>query len=173
MNDSLTRLGKLRTATAALALIATLIGLLASNPSAHAAAPSSELITTVKSPHSVDETISRLESALKDAGIGVMGSVDHKSNAATAGLELPPTRLLIFGNPKIGTRRMQKNRLIGLDLPMKALAWQDADGQVHLSYTTPSALRERHAIEGLDELFDKMTGALAKFSSTATKAPAP
>ncbi|MEO0731098.1 MAG: DUF302 domain-containing protein [Pseudomonadota bacterium] len=125
-------------------------------------------VVTVKSALSVPATIDKLEAALKSKGIGIMGRVDHAANAKKAGLELPPTLLLIFGNPKLGTPLMQSNRAIGMDLPMKALAWADKDGAVYLSYTKPDALKSRYGISDKDPVFKKMTGALANFSKAAT-----
>ena len=83
-------------------------------------------------------------------------------------MELPPTELIIFGNPKIGTRLMQSNRLIGIDLPLKALVWQDENGVVWLGYSSPADLLGRYGIEELPELQNKMTGALGKFAAAAT-----
>ena len=120
------------------------------------------------SKHAVSETIDRLESALKSKGINVMARIDHAAGAKKAGLDLPPTTLLIFGNPKLGTPLMQSNRMIALDLPMKALAWEDEDGKVWLSYTTPETLKARHDIGDRDKVFEKMTGALANFAKAAT-----
>jgi uncharacterized protein (DUF302 family) len=120
-----------------------------------------------QSPHDVATTIDRLESALTEAGITVFGRIDHGANAAGAGLELPPTTLLIFGNPRLGTPLMQSERTIGLDLPLKALAWQDADGQVWLGYADPAALADRYAIEARQEVIQRMTGALDTFAGQA------
>ena len=81
-----------------------------------------------------------------------------------------PTQLLIFGNPKLGTPLMLAKRTIGVDLPLKALAWQDDSGKVWLGYTTPAALKARHGVSGRDEIFKKMTGALDKLTNVAIKA---
>lgn len=121
-----------------------------------------------QSERSVVETIDTLQAALEGKGISIFGRVDHQANAKKAGLDLPPTLLLIFGNPKMGTPLMQANRQIGVDLPMKALAWE-ADGKVYLAYTDPDELKERHDIEGKDKLFAKMAKALGAFTDKATK----
>ncbi len=123
---------------------------------------------TIASKYSVKETLDRLTKILESKGITVMARVNHAGGARKAGLELPDTELLIFGNPKLGTPLMQANRQIGLDLPMKALAWKDADGKVHLTYTLPAALQKRHAISGKDAIFDKMTKALMGLTAAAT-----
>ena len=155
------------THTLKLGLAAIISAGLAFGASFPAAADDDDIITK-ESSRSVSETIDTLQKALEAKGIGIMGRVDHQANAKKAGLELPPTLLLIFGNPKLGTPLMKANRAIGLDLPMKALAWQDADGKVYLSYTSPEALQDRHDIDGQDKLFAKMKKALGAFTDKAT-----
>lgn len=120
------------------------------------------------SAHSVKETIDALQGILESKGIKVFGRVDHAANAKNAGLELPPTELLVFGNPKLGTPLMQSNRHIGIDLPMKALAWEDADGKVFLAYTDPEELKDRYDIDDKDEVFEKMKKALGGMTDKAT-----
>jgi len=126
-----------------------------------------DVLIVKESSRSVPETIDALQKVLEAKGISVFGRVDHQANAKKAGLELPPTTLLIFGNPKLGTPLMQTNRQIGIDLPMKALAWQDADGKVHLGYTDPKNLEARHGIEGRDAIFAKMAKALGSMTDKA------
>lgn len=130
------------------------------------------LTVKVGSKYKVGETLDKLSAALKAKGVTVFTRIDHQKNAEKAGLKLLPTQLLIFGNPKLGTGLINANRTIGLDLPMKALAWQDEEGKVWLSYTNPQALRLRHHIEGQDEAFQKMSGALKNFAAAATGAAA-
>jgi uncharacterized protein (DUF302 family) len=125
-------------------------------------------LVVVQSSHGVAETMDRFEKAAREAGMGVFARIDHAKGAAKAGMELPPTELIIFGNPKIGTRLMQSNRLIGIDLPLKALVWQDENGVVWLGYSSPDDLLGRYGIEELPELQNKMTGALGKFAAAAT-----
>lgn len=103
-------------------------------------------IIDLPSRHSVPETISRLQSILKEAGVNIFALVDHSGEAAKVGLEMLPTRLLIFGNPKGGTPVMVAAPSCAIDLPLKALVWQDAQGQVWLSYNDPEYLQERHGI---------------------------
>jgi len=117
----------------------------------------------------VIKTLDRLGIALERAGITVFARIDHAKGAKKVGLELSPTALIIFGTPKIGTPLMQSNPRIGLDLPLKALAWQDADGSVKLGYTDPVWLAKRHGITDRGEVFKKMTGALNKFTNMAVK----
>lgn len=93
--------------------------------------------------YSVAETISRLEAALKSKGMTIFARVDHAGEAAKAGLKMRPSQLLVFGNPKAGTPIMQAVPVAAIDLPLKALAWEDADGKVWLSYTDPVYFKER------------------------------
>jgi len=123
---------------------------------------------TKSSANSVSETIDALEKALTAKGIKIMARVDHAAGAKAAGLDLPATQLLIFGNPKLGTPLMQSNRAIGLDLPMKALAWKDVDGKVYLSYTEPDELKDRYDIDDRNDVFAKMTKALDGLTNAAT-----
>ena len=106
--------------------------------------------------------------ALKRAGLTIFARVKHQAGAKKVGLDLRPTELLIFGNPKMGTPLMQANPAIGLDLPLRAVAWEDKDGTAYLAYTDPAALKARYGITGRDALFAKMTGALKKFTDIAT-----
>ncbi len=98
------------------------------------------------SPYPVAETLDRLETVLRSKGVKVFARIDHSAEAQGAGLTLRPTQLLIFGNPKAGTPLMQASPSIGLDLPMKALAWQDAQGQVHVTWNSPEFLIQRHGL---------------------------
>jgi uncharacterized protein (DUF302 family) len=103
-------------------------------------------IIDIPSRYSVPETLARLQSILKEKGVTVFALVDHSGEAAKAGLEMRPTQLLIFGNPKGGTPLMVAAPSVAIDLPLKALAWQDAQGKVWLSYNAPEYLQERHGI---------------------------
>jgi uncharacterized protein (DUF302 family) len=96
------------------------------------------------SQHSVPETIQRLSALLKSKGVAIFALVDHSGEAEKAGLKIRPTQLLIFGNPKAGTPLMVAAPSTAIDLPIKALAWEDADGKVWLSYNSPDYLKQRH-----------------------------
>jgi uncharacterized protein (DUF302 family) len=96
--------------------------------------------------HSVPETLDRIESALRAKGIKVFARIDHRAEAVSAGLDMPPTQLLIFGNPKGGTPAMVAAPTAAIDLPLKALAWQDSDGSVWLSYNDPAYLARRFGL---------------------------
>lgn len=100
------------------------------------------------SPHTVPETLRRLESLLQAKDVNIFARVDHSGEAEKAGLKMRPTQLLIFGSPKAGTPLMVASPTLAIDLPLKALAWEDADGKVWLSYNSPEYLQQRHNIPG-------------------------
>jgi len=125
-------------------------------------------IISVKSAHDVKTTANRLESTLKQKGMTVFNRINHAQGAQKVGKELRPTELIIFGNPKVGTPLMLCAQSVAIDLPQKALIWQDAKGQVWLSYNDPDYLVERHGIEGCGEVIKKVKGALGKFAKAAT-----
>lgn len=108
--------------------------------------PTANGLITLPSPYSVPETLDRLESLLQAKNIKVFTRVDHSSEAEKVGLQMPPTQLIIFGSPKGGTPIMLAAPLSAIDLPLKALAWQDAEGKVWLSYNDPQYLKDRHAL---------------------------
>lgn len=118
--------------------------------------------------NSVSQTIDRLEQVLKSKGITVFLRVDHADGAKKIGKTLRPTQLLIFGNPKLGSPLMMSNQSIAIDLPLKAIAWEDAAGKVWLGYNTPVSLSKRHHIDDREAVIAKMTKVLDKFSSFAT-----
>jgi uncharacterized protein (DUF302 family) len=117
-----------------------------------------------KSSHDVVTTMDRLEGALTERGITVVARIDHAKAAMGAGMELRPTVLLIFGNPKLGTPLMQAKQEIAIDLPMKVIVWEDADGQTWIAYTDPANLKARFGVESQDKVFETMTGALGKIT---------
>jgi uncharacterized protein (DUF302 family) len=103
-------------------------------------------LITIASNHSVQETLDRLEASLKAKAIAVFARIDHAAGARSVGMELRPTELLIFGNPKAGTPLMQANQAIGLDLPLKVLVWEDAKAKVWLTHTDIAWLARRHRL---------------------------
>jgi uncharacterized protein (DUF302 family) len=103
-------------------------------------------LITIASKLSVKETIDRLASTVTSKGMTVFGRVDHSSGAAQVGMPLRPTEVLIFGNAKGGTPLMQAKQTIGIDLPLKALAWEDADGKVWVTSNDPAWLARRHGL---------------------------
>jgi uncharacterized protein (DUF302 family) len=103
-------------------------------------------LITIASNHSVKETLDRLADDLKSRSITVFARVDHAAGAASVGMPLRPTEVLIFGNPKAGTPLMQANQTVGLDLPLKVLGWQDAAGRVWLTYMDLHSVAARHQL---------------------------
>jgi uncharacterized protein (DUF302 family) len=103
-------------------------------------------IVTVPSHRSVDQTVDRLESMLRAKGVTLFALIDHSGEAKNAGLHMPPTKLLMFGNPKAGTPLMLASPTIAIDLPLKLLVWEDAGGKVWISYNAPAYLQARHGL---------------------------
>jgi uncharacterized protein (DUF302 family) len=103
-------------------------------------------LTTIASGHGPKATMDRLEAEVKAKGLTVFARIDHAAGAAEAGLPMRPTEVLIFGNAKGGTPLMQSVQTIGIDLPMKALVWQDEAGKTWLSYNAPGWLAQRHRV---------------------------
>lgn len=122
----------------------------------------------LKSEFDVATTADRLVSLLDKKGMKVFIRVDHAAGAEAAGLELRPTELVIFGNPKVGTPLMQCSQSVALDLPQKALIWQDEKGEVWLGYNAPRYVAERHAVQGCEQSIQKIEKALANFARGAT-----
>lgn len=122
------------------------------------------------SQYSVSETLDRLENIIKKKGITVFARINHAQGAKNAGLALEPTELLIFGNPKLGSPLMQSQRTVAIDLPLKAIAWQDKEGKVWLGYNAPEYIAKRHGIKDQQAIVKKMTGVLNKLTDFATKA---
>jgi uncharacterized protein (DUF302 family) len=104
-------------------------------------------IIDLASKYSVAETVERLEALLKAKGIKVFARIDQAAEARAAGLTMRPTVLVIFGDPKAGTPLMNRYPSLALDLPLKALVWESADGKVWLSYNSPEFLQQRHGLE--------------------------
>jgi uncharacterized protein (DUF302 family) len=115
------------------------------------------------SKYSVSETIQRLTAILKSKGVAIFALIDHSGEAEKSGLKMRPTQLLIFGNPKAGTPLMIAAPTAAIDLPLKALAWEDAEGKVWLSFNSPEYLQQRHGfppeflknIAAVERLFDQ------------------
>src|SRR5919106_945141 len=108
------------------------------------AAHAADGLTSLKSRHSVKDTMDRFEKAARAKGLNVFARIDHAAGAQKIGRTLRPTELLIFGSPQAGTPLLECAQSIGIDLPLKVLAWQDAAGQVWLSYNDPQYLERRH-----------------------------
>lgn len=132
---------------------------------------SADGLVTLRSAFDPQETMARLESEVRARGMTVFAHIDHAAGAAEVGLPLRPTDLLVFGVAKGGTPLMQSVQTIGIDLPLKALVWQDEAGVTHLSYNDPASLARRHGLgEASKPVTEAMSGAL---KSIAAKAVAP
>lgn len=103
-------------------------------------------LVTKPSRHNVTQTIDRLEGLLRAKDVKVFARIDHAREAAAAGLEMRPAQLLVFGNPKAGTPAMRAAPKLAIDLPLKALAWEDSAGKVWLTYNDPQFLARRHGV---------------------------
>jgi len=101
-------------------------------------------LVDLPSKHSVDETVEKLKGILQSKGVTLFAMIDHSGEAAKAGLKMRPTKLLIFGNPKSGTPVMLAAPSSAIDLPLKILIWEDAQGKVWVAYNSPAYLQERH-----------------------------
>ena len=116
----------------------------------------------LSSKYSVDETLQRLEALLQERSITIFANIDHSGEAAKVGMSMRPTKLLIFGSPKGGTPLMLAAPSIAIDLPLKALIWEDADGKVWLTYNDPAYLQQRHNVP--TELIPNIAGVNALFA---------
>jgi len=128
-------------------------------------------LITIPSAFGPEETMNRLEAEVRAKGITVFAHVDHAAGAAAAGMALRPTDLLVFGAAKGGTPLMELGQTIGIDLPLKALVWQDATGATWLSYNDPSWLAERHAVKPKPTaVLNALSAALKAVTTAATTA---
>ena len=129
-----------------------------------------EGLITVESKFGPEETMYKLEAAVTAKGLTVFAHVDHAAGAAQAGLPLQPTDLLIFGSPKGGTPLMQQSQTAGIDLPLKALVWQDQSGRTWLSYNDPVWIARRHDLgEGAKPTVDVLAALLKDITAKATE----
>lgn len=147
--------------------LALCLALAASAASAIAAAPAANGLISLKSPHPAAETANRLETAVQARGLKLFARIDHAAGAASIGQNLRATQVLIFGNPQGGTPLMACQQTAGIDLPLKALVWQDADGQVWLSYNDPAWLAARHGAAACP-VVPNLAKALAGLAAEAT-----
>ena len=129
-------------------------------------------LTTLRSSYGPKDTMTRLEAEVKARGMTVFARIDHAAGAAGAGLSLRPTELLIFGNAKAGTPLMRTVQTTGIDLPLKALVWEDASGDTWLSYNDPAWLAQRHGVAGETEtvigMMSKALDAVAQAAISST-----
>jgi uncharacterized protein (DUF302 family) len=124
-------------------------------------------LITKKSAHPPKETIDRLETLLTQKGITVALRWSHSDRARDIEIDVRPTELIVFGNPKLGSHMFTSNQTAGIDFPMKVLAWEDENGQAWVTYNDPTYLAQRHGIQDRAEIVQKMTGALQTFTDMA------
>lgn len=124
---------------------------------------------SVVSTHSVKETADKLEAVLASKGMTIFTRINHAQGAKSIDQSLRDTEVVLFGNPKVGTPLMQCTQSVAIDLPQKALVWEDENGAVWLSYNDPSYLAARHHITGCDNVLAKVSGVLANFAKAATE----
>lgn len=141
-------------------------------PAVVSAPASNDGIVVVTSANDMDTTYNNLRQAIDSAEpLILVRELDHSANATNAGLTLPPTRLIIFGNPNLGTPLMQSAQSIGIDLPQKMLVFEDAEGVVSVAYNDPAYLAKRHGITDKQDIIATITTALSNLAAGATTAP--
>jgi uncharacterized protein (DUF302 family) len=123
-------------------------------------------MTILPSAYGAKETMDRLTAAVEAAGMTIFARIDHAAGAQAAGMAMLPMEVLVFGTPKAGTPLMQANSTIGIDLPLKALVWEDDSGKVWLGYNQPAWIAGRHGA-GAESIVNAMTAALAKVADAA------
>ncbi len=128
-----------------------------------------EGFVTVKSPYSAKQTADRLENVVKQKGLNLFARIDHAAGAAKIGKTLRPTEVLIFGNPMGGTPLIQCAQTTGIDLPLKALVWEDEAGQAWLGYNDPAYIAARHHATGCEGVVQNLGKALAGIAQEVTR----
>jgi len=126
-------------------------------------------LINVQSDFSVEETTDRLENILNEKGMTIFNQINHSDAAQKVGVDLRETRLIIFGNPKVGSPLMQCQQSVAIDLPQKAIIWEDDKSKVWISYNDPRYLEKRHNISGCEEILVKIEKALSGITNTASK----
>src|SRR6267378_5672288 len=124
-------------------------------------------LTSIRSGFGPKETMDRLEAEICAQGMKVFARIDHATGATRAGFELRPTELIIFGNARGGTPLMQSVQTVGIDLPLKALVWQDAANKTWLSYNEPGWIAQRHGVAGAESTIDKIADLLSAIAREA------
>ena len=126
-----------------------------------------EGMTSIPSNFGPKETMDRFEAEIRARSMTVFARIDHAAGAAEVGLTLRPTELIIFGNARGGTPLMQSVQTIGIDLPLKALVWQDAGGKTWISYDEPNWIAQRHGVANAEPILSKMADLLNAISTAA------
>jgi uncharacterized protein (DUF302 family) len=127
-------------------------------------------LLTTSSAHSVDETVGLLKTTIGEMGLNVIAEVDHAQAASRNDLELRPTYVLLFGNPQVGTKLMQADQRVGLDLPLRILVWENEEGEVFVSYHDPLYLSKTFQLEEKEEVLQKMQGVLEQLTQKVSGA---
>lgn len=122
----------------------------------------------IKSSHSIETTVTKLKDVLTAKGMTIFSTIDHQQGAIKAGLDLRPTVLVIFGNPKVGTKLMQCDQRMGITLPLKMLVWEDEAAATWLSYWAPAILKNDYNLDSCNETLEKVKNAMANFAKAAT-----
>jgi uncharacterized protein (DUF302 family) len=125
-------------------------------------------LVNVPSTFNVEKTADRMESVLLEKGMTIFNRIKHSEGAANVGIELRKTELIIFGNPKVGSPLMKCQQSVAIDLPQKALIWEDDNAKVWISYNDPRYLEKRHNIIGCEEVISKIEKALAGIAKSAS-----
>ncbi len=128
-----------------------------------------ESMIRMESPHSVKETADKFVAVVKEKGFNVFARINHQGNAEKVGMNLKPTELIVFGNPKAGTPLIQCAQEVAIDLPQKVLVYEDLSGKTWLVYNNPDYLKQRHNMVGCDEMLEKVATALENLASAAVK----
>jgi uncharacterized protein (DUF302 family) len=127
-------------------------------------------LTTIQSSFGPKETVDRLQAEIRSKGLAIFAEIDHAAGAAEVGLTLRPTELIIFGNARGGTPLMQSNQTVGIDLPLKALVWEDAAGKTLISYNEPGWIAQRHGVSDPQPVVNKMADLLSAILRKAAAA---
>jgi uncharacterized protein (DUF302 family) len=125
-------------------------------------------VVDVQSAFTVKETADRMEKIMKEKGMTIFNRIKHSESAGKVGIELRDTELIIFGNPKVGSPLMKCQQSVAIDLPQKALIWEDGKSKVWISYNDPRYLEKRHNITGCEEVISKIEKALAGITKSAS-----
>lgn len=126
-------------------------------------------VTKVASTHAVKETADKFVTIAQENGLNVFARINHQENAAKVDMTLRPTEVIIFGNPKVGTPLMLCAQEVAIDLPQKVLVYEDVEGKTWLAYNDPMYLKQRHNMQGCDEVLNKVSGVLGNLTNAAAK----
>lgn len=126
-------------------------------------------LVQIKSQYSVEQTASRLVDGIEAKGLKLFTQIDHAAGAKSVGLTIPPTQLILFGNPKVGTPLMQCSSSVAIDLPHKALVWEDTSGQVWVGYNDAQYLSQRHNLANCEAVLNKVGNVLRSLATEAAQ----